>query len=49
MAPAQAVQPRFAKPTQDTPLVYKTSLPGWELGIASQVLDGKPGARIFAY
>ena len=27
--------------TQDRQLVYKTSLPTWELGIASQVLDGQ--------
>ena len=40
--------PRFAKPTQGTQLVYKTSLPGWELEIVSQVLDGKLGAGFFA-
>jgi hypothetical protein len=37
---ALAVQSFFAKATQDTQLVYKTSLPAWELGIVSQVLDG---------
>jgi hypothetical protein len=37
---ALVVQPRFAKATQGTPLAYKASFLGWELGIVSQVLDG---------
>ena len=40
---ALAVQSLFAnEATQDRQLVCKTSLAGWELGIASQVLDGYP-------
>ena len=37
-----AVLPRFAKATHGTPPDCQSSLPGWELGIASQVLDGAP-------